>query len=57
MQVELTTADAQFLHKHLLRRLKGLEDELVHTDTSDLQHALSADVRQLRELIDRLMPP
>ena len=56
MHVELTTADAQFLHKHLLRHLKGLEDELVHTDKSELQHALAADARHLRQLIDRLIP-
>jgi hypothetical protein len=55
MQLELTTEDARFLHEHLVRHLRSLEDELVHTEKRDLQRALAADAKHLRELVDRIV--
>ena len=56
MQLEISRDDAQFLHDHLLRHLQRVEEELVHTEQRDMQRAIAAEARRLRELIDRITP-
>ena len=56
MQIEMSSDDALFLQEQLMRQLKRVEDELVHTEQRDLKRAVADDARRLRALIDRLTP-
>ena len=52
--LDLSADDLRFLAEHLGRYIASLDDELVHSDKREIQHALAADVEQLRRLRDRL---
>ena len=54
MRVELSLNDARHLYAHLKLRLVELDDELVHTDSRQLQHDLARDAERLRAIIDEL---
>ncbi len=46
--------DLRFLRAQLQARLRWLDDELIHTDRHEAQHALASDVDRLRALDRRL---
>jgi hypothetical protein len=51
---EVSLQDARHLHAQLRLRLAELDDELVHTDSRQLQHELGRDSERLRAIIDEL---
>jgi len=54
MKLELSNEDARFLKDQLTRHAARVEDELVHTDKHELQHALARDAQRLRQILGRL---
>jgi polyhydroxyalkanoate synthesis regulator phasin len=54
MRFEMTKEEARFLDAHLVRHIKSVEDELVHTDRHEMQHELAREVSALRALHERL---
>jgi hypothetical protein len=54
IDLELSREEGQLVLEQLALRVQELDDELVHTDRSDLQHALLAEVERLRALTERL---
>jgi hypothetical protein len=50
----LSREEGQLLLEQLALRVQELDDELVHTDRPELQHALLGDVERLRALTERL---
>jgi hypothetical protein len=52
--LDLSSDDVGFLADHLARYIASLDDELVHSDTREIQHALAADVERLRRVRERL---
>lgn len=49
-RLELSDQEIRFLRSQLVRHLSELEDELIHTDKHDLQHALMQDADKLRAI-------
>ncbi len=54
MQLEISLEEARFLKQQLRRHLSEMENELVHTDKHELQHALAQDLERMRKLELRL---
>ncbi|MCK6547219.1 hypothetical protein L6R52_15315 [Myxococcota bacterium] len=54
LKLEVTAEEARFLQSQLESRLDELDDELVHTDSRALQHALADDERMLERIIEKL---
>ena len=54
VNLALSVEDAQFLRDHLRRHIAQVDDELVHTDRRDMQHALAQDVERLRRIESQL---
>lgn len=54
MHLELSNDEAKLLHAQLGRRITDLDNELVHTDKHQLQHALNLEIQALRAIEDRL---
>ncbi len=54
MNLDLSSADADFLAVHLRRYAEHVEIDLAHTDRKDLQHALAGDLERLRAILDRI---
>jgi hypothetical protein len=52
--MDLTEQEARFLRSQLGRHLEEVDDELVHTDTRELQHALHRDLDHLKALLAKL---
>ena len=54
VNLNLTLEDAEFLASQLHHRLLDLEDELIHTDKREIQHALAGDYDRLGEIEGRV---
>ena len=50
----LSSDDARFLREHLQRHIGEVDDELIHTDSRTMQHALAEDVARLRRIETQL---
>ena len=58
MNLELSLEEARFLKRHLAYYIHEVDNELIHTDSRDLQRALVDDLEHLRSIerkIDRLI--
>ncbi len=54
MQLDMSDGEARLVRALIVRHLVELEEELAHADETALHRALSARLRDLRELHDRL---
>ena len=54
LHLALTADEADFLSHQLKRHLGELEDELIHTDKREIQHALAGDFDRVKELEGRI---
>lgn len=54
MNLEISPQEAQLLRTHLRRHVESVEQELVHTDKAELQHALARELENLRALLQRI---
>ena len=54
MRIDLSIDDARFLRRQMSRHLEEMESELVHTDRREMQRAIAADTRRMRDLIARI---
>ncbi len=54
MQLELTEEEARMLALHLERHIKRVDDELVRTDSRQMQRELAHDERRLLGILERL---
>jgi len=52
--LDLLPEDVRFLTDHLGRYIAALDDELVHSDSRTIQHALATELDRLRRLRERL---
>ena len=55
MQIALTEDEMRTLRAAVDRAVRVVEDELVHTEAPNLQHALDRDYRALVALRDKLV--
>ena len=54
MHLELTDEEARMLALHLERHIKRVDDELVHTDSRQMQRELAHDERRLVAILEKL---
>lgn len=54
MKLELSKEDARFLRDQLLLHLHEMQVEVAHTEASDLQHSLAADLTRLERIAEAL---
>jgi hypothetical protein len=54
MQLEITDEEARLLALHLERHIKRVDDELVHTDSRQMQRDLANDERRLLAILEKL---
>ena len=54
MTVDLSAEDLAFLIEHLGRYVRSLDDELVHSDSHQLQHELARELDRLRRIQGQL---
>ncbi len=52
--LDLSSEDLAFLTEHLGRYVRALDDELVHSDSHQIQHDLARDVDRLRRIHGQL---
>ena len=52
--LDLSADDLRFLADHLGRYIASLDDELVHSDKREIQHALATELDRLRRICARL---
>jgi hypothetical protein len=55
MRLELTAEEARFLCTALKLHRDSVEDELVHTEATGLQHALARDLEHVEQIEARLV--
>ncbi len=53
--LDLSSDDVRFLADHLGRYITALDDERIHTDSREIQHALTLDIERLQRIKDRLI--
>jgi hypothetical protein len=54
MKLDLSVEEARFLREHLIRHIAGVDNELIHTEKRELQHALAVDAEHLLRIERRL---
>lgn len=54
MELLLSTEEQELLHEVLEHRLRGLQNEILHTDHRDFKAALRGDEKRIESLLSRL---